>query len=188
MAEPAGSGSIEAGSAAASPTGAVVPSTFEYALAFVLRMEGGDSDHPADSGGHTRYGISKNSHPDVDVPNLTLAQAREIYRADYWAPLQCDLLPRALAVVVFDCGVNQGVKVAASLLQQAAGVQMDGNVGPRTLAAAGRIGASTLLPRYQRLRARRYVELARSKPSQQVFLDGWLQRLFEGAQAALVMP
>jgi lysozyme family protein len=158
--------------------------TFDLALAFVLRLEGADSDHPADAGGHTRYGISQRAHPDVDVSSLTLEQATEIYRVEYWLPIQGDLLPPPVALAVFDCAVNQGVIVAAGLLQQAIGVEIDGRIGTRTVAAAQRAGAE-ILPRFLRLRAMRYVELARSRPSQQVFLAGWLERLFHVQAAAM---
>lgn len=160
---------------------------FDAALAFVLRAEGGDSDDPDDPGGRTRYGISKAAHPDVDIPTLTLAQAREIYRADYWRRVRGDDLPARLAFVAFDAAVNQGVPVAASLLQQALGVQIDGEIGPRTLAAAARL-REAVLPRFLRLRAMRYVQITRANPRTEKFLAGWLQRLFDVHAAAMGMP
>jgi lysozyme family protein len=57
---------------------------FERALAFTLRWEGGLSQDPDDPGGTTKYGISARAHPEVDVRNLTLEDAKEIYRKEYW--------------------------------------------------------------------------------------------------------
>lgn len=159
-------------------------SVFDAALAFVLGAEGGETNDPSDPGGHTRYGIAQNKHPEVNVSELTLERAKDIYRADYWRPLRADELPRAVAYAVFDCAVNQGTGVAASLLQQALGVQIDGQVGPRTLGAARRVG-NRVLPKLGRLRVIRYVELVRSKPVLTKYLNGWVERVFAAHQAAL---
>lgn len=146
-------------------------------------MEGHDTDDPNDPGGLTRYGIAQTRHPEVDVRSLTLARAKEIYRADYWDPIRGDQLPARLAFVVFDSAVNQGVGRAAGFLQHALGIETDGQIGPRTIAAARRIG-SAVVPKFLRLRAIAYFDLARSKPSQQRYLAGWLQRCFEAQQAS----
>ena len=50
--------------------------TFQKALAFTLKWEGGYSNNHNDKGGETRYGISKKAFPDVDIENLTLDQAK----------------------------------------------------------------------------------------------------------------
>ena len=74
--------------------------SFERALSIVLEHEGGDkfTDDPLDGGGATRFGISQVAHPTVDVRNLTREGAAEIYRAEYWQPMQCDELPPPLAL------------------------------------------------------------------------------------------
>ena len=70
--------------------------TFETAVAFVLEQEGGLSNLAGDSGGLTKFGISKNNHPDLDIAGLTQEQAIEIYRMDYWNKLHCNQLPKGL--------------------------------------------------------------------------------------------
>lgn len=109
---------------------------FKKALDTVLVFEGGHVDDPADPGGETKYGISKRAYPDLDIGGLTKKQAGEIYRADYWDACRCDDLPRGLDLVVFDAAVNQGPGFARRALQKAAGVTVDGIIGPQTLAAA----------------------------------------------------
>jgi hypothetical protein len=81
---------------------------FDKAIKFTLKWEGGET---YDTGGHTKYGISKRGHPDVDIKNLTLAQAKAIYKKDYWDKLNLDEIRfgNAWAVVVFDTAVNLGV-------------------------------------------------------------------------------
>ena len=72
----------------------------------------------------------------MDIKNLTEDEAKEIYRRDYWNPIMGDELPDKLAIVVFDCAVNQGSGRAVRLLQILLNVAIDGNVGPKTVAAA----------------------------------------------------
>ena len=63
---------------------------WKTAINHTLELEGGYVNDPNDSGGQTKYGISKKAYPDLDIPNLTIAQAMEIYRKDYWDRCKCD--------------------------------------------------------------------------------------------------
>ena len=92
---------------------------FEKAVNFVLKWEGGYSNTPNDPGGETKYGISKRSYPDVDIKNLTLEQAKEIYRRDFWRAGGCDNLEFPLDAVVLDTAVNCGVERAKKFLGEA---------------------------------------------------------------------
>ncbi|TDH58248.1 hypothetical protein E2C06_33585 [Dankookia rubra] len=114
---------------------------FPDAFAAVVGHEGGYGADPRDKGNWTggkvgsgdlkgtKFGISAASYPTLDIRNLTLDQAREVYHRDYWLRLACDVLPAPLALVVFDPGVNAGVGAAAAWLQQALGVRVDGAIG-----------------------------------------------------------
>jgi hypothetical protein len=83
---------------------------FPYSMKFVFKWEGGYVNDPDDPGGETKYGISKRAYPDIDIKNLTKAQAKSIYHQDYWIPAGCDKLPWPLCLVVFDTAVNMGLK------------------------------------------------------------------------------
>jgi lysozyme family protein len=113
--------------------------SFEQAVAIVLKHEGGYSNDPRDPGGETRFGISKRAYPDVDIRNLKVADAENIYRRDYWDTLRPDELPQELAICLFDCAVNMGRDKAIRLLQRACGVAQDGVMGGNTIAAANRL-------------------------------------------------
>ena len=102
---------------------------FDDAVAFVLEREGGLSDLIGDSGGLTKFGISKNNHPKIDIANLTKEQAIEIYRTDYWQKLHCDELPSGLDLLVFDAAVNEGSVRAAQMLQAVLGGSAGRNRG-----------------------------------------------------------
>lgn len=112
-------------------------SGFDDALALILDLEGGGkiTDDPADPGGLTRWGISQRAYPDLDIRNLSRDEAAAIYRRDYWQPMGCDGYPYVTALMLFDCAVNQGLPTAARLAQAAAGVAVDGIIGPRSRAA-----------------------------------------------------
>lgn len=92
-------------------------SSWDVSVGFVLQMEGGYVNDPNDPGGETNYGISKRSYPNLDIKNLTVDQAKEIYYKDFWLPARCDKLSAPLALVVLDAAVNMGLGAAASLLQ-----------------------------------------------------------------------
>jgi lysozyme family protein len=159
-------------------------SLFDAAVAFILRHEGGLVNDPADPGKLTKFGISSRAFPDVDVANLTPEGATEIYRVEYWERLRCDDLPAQVAVLVFDCSVNQGPGTAAKLLQAALNIRQDGVVGPITLLAAHERAHDDLAAE---LVARRALEYARSPRLQlEKFGLGWMRRLADCHRFAMV--
>lgn len=153
---------------------------FLLAMDFVLDYEGwaAVSDHPADAGGATRYGIARAHHPEAwrDGPP-TLAQALAIYHRRYWRAIGGDDLPPPLAVTLMDSAVLFGPDRPARWLQEALGVAVDGVIGPRSIAAAkahahphGLAGA--LIWRRMEAHAQRVAQ----RPDQAVFITGWTRR------------
>ena len=120
---------------------------FDRAFDFVVGHEGGYSADRRDRGNWTtgqvgkgelkgtKFGISAMSYPDLDIKNLAVADAKEIYFNDYWAKAHCDDLPDGIDYLVFDASVNHGVGQAIKFLQIAAGATADGVLGPQTKAA-----------------------------------------------------
>ena len=145
---------------------------FHRCIDRILAEEGGLSDHPADPGGLTNYGISQRAYPTLDIAALTLADAQALYRRDYWQPLHGDSLPPGLDLLMLDCGINQGVITAIQLLQQALRIQDDGLLGPKTLSAAA-VAMPEVLDSFAAERALRY-EFNRNEA---VFGRGWYRRL-----------
>ena len=84
----------------------------------------------------TKYGICAMSYPNLDIKNLTLDQAKEIYRKDYWYQYKCEQLPDALSIALFDYVINSPGKQAVKDLQICLGVVADGVIGPQTIGAA----------------------------------------------------
>lgn len=168
---------------------------FEIALAHILTMEGGWSDDPYDPGGPTNRGITlaelarwENLPVTADtMPGLRqrlrtidTAFVHRIYRANYWVPGRCDDLPPALALLHFDAAVNQGLARAAQFLQSALSVDVDGEIGPVTLAAAHAADLSSVVARYCNLRREHYRGLAHFWR----FGRGWLNRVDATARVA----
>lgn len=168
--------------------------TFDRAMQFVFRWEGGFVDHPSDPGGATNHGISLrfarnlgrlvdlDRDGDVDADDIRLitpAVAAGIYRASFWAPVRGDDLPPALAAVVFDAAINCGVDRATGAirgvrwLQAALGVAEDGVIGSRTLAAARAAAPAAVVAE---MLARRIVHHA-NLPTFRDFGLGWSRRV-----------
>lgn len=141
-----------------------------------LKHAVGISDDPADSGGFTKFGIAQNAHPDIDVRSMTLAQASQIYAAQYWHPLRCDDLPEAVAIMVFDAACGSGIRVAAQALQRALGIEDDGVIGPQTIAAAKAMDQMLLCERIKQKRFDFFDSIVARRPSNVKFLPGWKRR------------
>jgi lysozyme family protein len=165
----------------------------------VIDREGGYTDHPADRGGPTRYGITEAvARADGyggSMRQLPRQRAAVIYRRRYWTAPRLDAIAErtpALAAELFDTGVNMGPATAIGFLQRALNalnrgardypdVPLDGLVGPRTLAAldgflAGRgtAGEGVLVRAVEALQGERYLALAEARPANEAFLYGWL--------------
>lgn len=155
-------------------------SAFDTAFEYVVGREGGYSDDPHDRGGETKYGISKRQYPNVDIPRLTLDEARAIYLRDYWTPARCEELPPALALCMFDAAVNHGISAAVQCLQLAVGVNADGKLGPLTMLAVGQLSPSDLVEKFQAERILRYAGL----PDWKRYGRGWARRAIRTAMEA----
>lgn len=88
---------------------------FDVAVAFTLSKEGGFVDHPLDKGGPSKYGISQNAYPHLDIKNLTVEQAKDIYYADYWLKARCYLHDYPKNLCLFDIAVISGVGRALAM-------------------------------------------------------------------------
>jgi lysozyme family protein len=160
--------------------------SFDQALPFVLRWEGGYVNHPADPGGATNRGVTQkvydawraqHDQPVRSVRNLDDAEMRAIYRSGYWMPPHCELLARKLDVVQFDTAVNMGVGRAVRFLQGAIGCTADGDFGPATRDALARADIASTIVSYCDARAAYYDRLIARNPKLAVFRRGWMNRL-----------
>ncbi len=160
---------------------------FETAFQRVVGTEGGYTRLATDKGNWTggkigvgklkgtKFGISAKSYPDLDIENLTLADAHAIYLTDYWTKIRAEELPTQLRYDVFDLAVNSGVRRAIEFLQQAAAVEVDGDFGPKTLHAVKGINPYLLLRRMDGYR----LQLMTDDAKWPVFGRGWVIRVIK---------
>jgi lysozyme family protein len=158
--------------------------TFEQAFELVLKFEGGYVNDPNDPGGETKFGISKRQYPKLDIKNLTIEQAKEIYWRDYYIPAKCVELEHIhpkLAIYHFDTAVNIGIRQAGKILQHAINKQgfnlyIDGILGPITMSTIRKCHIGILLRDYLLHRQLYYKHLTYQKPMLHRFYRGWINR------------
>lgn len=146
---------------------------FDKAIKIVLEFEGGEVNDPRDPGGHTKYGISKRAFPEINIADLTLSQAINIYRFKYWNETEIERYPALLRLAVFDFCVNSGRGNAIRKLQSAIGVADDGIVGPITREKLQSLNPIEVLFRYNKERE----NFLRRLSTWPVYGNGWKARI-----------
>ena len=157
---------------------------FDPAVAKTLIREGGSrfTDNPDDRGGATKYGISQNAYPNVDIPNLTEDQAKAIYKRDYWDKVSGDTLrSQAVAENIFDTAVNMGPTTATKLAQMTLDLDIDGKFGPATTKAVNAADEQEFLAEYTLAKVARYAAICNKDRTQSKFLLGWINRALGSA-------
>lgn len=131
---------------------------FDLAFKLLIGHEGELSLDPKDRGNWTtgiigrgelkgtKYGISAMTYPHLNIQALTLEQAKDIYRVDFWK--QTDDLPDAVRFDFFDGAVNSGYVQSVKWLQCAADTAADGIIGKNTLLAVRMADPQKLAKRY----------------------------------------
>ena len=169
----------------------------DRALDYLLRHEGGWSNHPADRGGATMYGVTQATYNQwrrqkkrsaQQVRNITKGEARELYEEMYWKAAACDRLPWPINYVTFDAAVNSGPSRGVKWTQAGLGVVADGKVGPNTIAVANRVveeGDASKLLRILDNRVEFLARLVQRNQSQTAFLLGWWRRTQDVLAVAL---
>ena len=159
---------------------------FEKSLQYVLESEGLFTDNPLDAGGATMKGITldtyrlfkKNTHlTPNDLKNISDADISTIYLNQYWNACRCSELPNGIDYCAFDFAVNAGYGKAIKTLQKTVGADADGDLGSITMALIRQTNINLLIKDFSVQKAIFYNNLATAKPSQQVFLAGWLNRI-----------
>jgi lysozyme family protein len=146
----------------------------------IFAHEGGYVNDPDDSGGETRYGITKRRYPELDIKHLTKEKARDIYYADFYVALNLHYIKDdLLALHLFDMAVNAGRSNAVKMLQELLkGVMVDGRIGPITGKAVS--DASKLVNMVDAYIAKRveYYYKVSLRGNNQKFLKGWINRIY----------
>jgi lysozyme family protein len=130
-------------------------------IPFLFKWEGTTYENdPDDPGGATKYGIDQRSHPSVNINNLTVEEATEIYWHE-WINDGCEDMPEPLDWVFFDACVNCGIGRAKKFLDAS-----DGNAN-----------------NFQKERIAFYNRLVETKPIMRKYLKGWTARVNDLSKA-----
>lgn len=163
--------------------------TFEKIFDNVIMKEGDYSNHPYDTGGKTKYGITESvarkhgyKGQMIDLP---LSYAKNIYYTDYYKnPRIIDIINDELREEVFDTGVNCGTKTSIKFLQEAYNLlnkgnplTVDGIIGRATLSAInGYSKQNRLVTLCNALQTEYYLKITRSNEKNESFIFGWLDK------------
>ena len=175
--------------------------SFERALPFILRMEGGYVDDPDDLGGATNQGITQKTYnrwrkdkPRKHVKDITDGEVAAIYEADYWKAGRSDALQWPVSLAHMDGMVQHRPKDAVRMLQSAVNIfgrelVVDGLIGAKTLAAANLCEPDRLVEELLWQRIAYYRGLANHRDptrrkANRKFLPIWIRRLEHVRQRA----
>ncbi|AMW79744.1 secretion activator protein [Acinetobacter sp. TGL-Y2] len=108
----------------------------------------------------TKYGISAMTYPDLDIKNLSLVQAKNIYKRDWWDKINAESLHSAIIFQVWDFAINAGMGTAKRKLQLAVGVLDDGIIGNLTIKAINKAELNDILLKFNAERLKYYTSLS----------------------------
>jgi lysozyme family protein len=166
----------------------------------VIAREGDYSDHPADRGGPTRFGITeavaRENRYKGDMRALPRSMAVRIYTQRYIKDPGFDKVLTESARIgeeMIDTGINMGVSWPGPWLQRVLNalnqpmhsftpLELDGVMGPLTIAALRKViekrgadGELVILRALNGLQTVRYLEITENRPANRVFFYGWIK-------------
>lgn len=130
---------------------------FDRSFERVFTHEGRFQKNPTDRGNWTsgkvgrgtlkgtKFGISAMTYPHLDIINLTMQEAKSIYRRDWWEKLKMETFPISFRYQLFDAAINHGMGNATKMLQRATAQKADGFIGAQTQDAVRRTDKNDLL-------------------------------------------
>lgn len=170
---------------------------FYKAIKHIIENEGGFSDHPADPGGTTKYGISlrflKSEGIDInkdysinkkDIQDLTLNDAQRLYQTYFWNPNKYEFInDQGIATKTFDLAVNIGASNANKILQKSLNategqpnLTVDGIIGGMSIDAANKANGKFLQDVMRIEAVNYYNQLIVNNSKLSVFRNGWMNR------------
>jgi lysozyme family protein len=166
--------------------------TFQAAIPVLMAHEAGWCDVPGDLGGETNFGWSTLTIKRLGLTAEDLGikgpmfspgylkgmpreRALELYERFFWLPAYGQISDQISATKVFDFAVNAGANNSARVAQRAAGVSVDGVLGPVSVAAINALGT-----RFRDLMGESmvnyYEAIIKARPVNAKFRTGWLKR------------
>jgi lysozyme family protein len=178
--------------------------TFDVAVMYVLRNEGGMASLKNDRGSITNFGISHaflktltqeklrsygifgDPLSEDTIKQLTIEQAKAIYKGEFWDHALFSAINNSdIGCYLFDMAVNMGISPAVKCIQRAVWAVLkqwqelpdDGVLGDKTISLINRCGFMMKAA----LRAERgayYRACVVARPEDKEFLNGWFDRAY----------
>ena len=165
------------------PAGGNHMNYFDLAFTYTLGNEGGLSNDKGDPGGLTKYGISHKAYPSLDIRNLSLEGAKEIYKRDYWLTSLLDkVTDKTVAIKLFDYGVNggQGSMERLALVALNSCQYKEGKVYTKwdinAINAINKVSSTMFVDAFIRLIIHHYDTLITKNPNLAQFRNNWISR------------
>jgi lysozyme family protein len=171
---------------------------YEDFVPFILRWEGGVSNHVADRGGLTNRGITKSTFnalsmlvglgepTDDRFYNMTEEDAKAFIKY-FWNKatannkIKSQKVAEAMTSWLWGSGIRGGAKKLQRFWNEEFGVAgtlfVDGIIGSRTAKAFNNVKDDMMFERLCAHREKFFNKLVEKNPSQKVFLKGWTNRL-----------
>lgn len=131
----------------------------------------------------TKYGISAKAYPTLDIKNLTLDDAKAIYKRDYWDKYGFDKITNSsLAFKAFDIAVNAGPGTSIKLLQNATGITQTGKLDNYTTESINKTDPISLYYRF----LEKVEEYYKGRETFWKHGKGWLARLYKDKPVATI--
>lgn len=155
-------------------------------IALIIQHEGGYVNNSDDKGGPTNMGVTIESLGSFrgsvctaqDIQNLSLKEASALYLNKYLVTPNFDQLADIkLRAAMVDFGVLFGPVRASQALQMVIKVNIDGFLGPQSLAAANKIlDSRPIINQLSVVRINKHTDRVMNDSSQLQFFRGWINR------------
>lgn len=157
--------------------------SFELFKPLIVPLEGDEyTEIPGDYGGGTKYGITKRTYPNVDIKNLDLDSAAEIWKRDYWGYYNLYAVGNQdVANKIMSYVMNMNSYSAIRCVQRAinhcgGNVVEDGIFGVKSINAINGLPVGWLIDRLKLEGVAFYNFRVSVDKTQIQFLEGWINR------------
>ena len=154
-------------------------------MPFILKWEGGYSNDKDDLGGATYKGITLATFRSVygggktakDLKAMTDQQWQHIFKTLFWDAWQADRInDQNVANILVDWTWGSG-SYGIRIPQRVLGVEADGIVGAKTIAAVNARDGKTLFKELKEERIAYIGRICKTRPQNSKFRQGWLNRI-----------
>jgi len=156
--------------------------SFDDSFRVLMDIEKGYSNHKNDYGGETKYGISKRSYPQLDIPSLTIDQAKDVYYRDFWLTYHLDKvrdpqIATQLLLITVNCSPQTSGRIVQKSINRAGGsLIIDGIIGTATVRMINQVSPSALGDALRVELVKFYIDRVNIDSTQKVNFEGWVRR------------